>query len=195
MTKEQIIDIQRRVGTAPDGIWGPKSTAACKRHLAGLMPSPHPFPEEENVTDFYGPHGVPNGYTPPTKVIKLPFTVYFEGSAVNALRPHEKCADSLLRVFERLAVMYPCDGDRRAAGILTYDGLYNPRPKRGGNSWSMHSWAIAIDIDADRNGNLVPWPTKATMPLTVMECFAREGWMAAGAFWSRDAMHFQSTAP
>jgi hypothetical protein len=31
------------------------------------------------------------------------------------------------------------------------------------------------------------------MPLEVMEAFAREGWVSAGAFWSRDAMHHQST--
>jgi hypothetical protein len=31
------------------------------------------------------------------------------------------------------------------------------------------------------------------MPLAVMEEFSREGWLAAGAFWNRDAMHFQAT--
>jgi hypothetical protein len=31
------------------------------------------------------------------------------------------------------------------------------------------------------------------MPLEIMEAFAREGWLAAGAFWGRDAMHFQAT--
>jgi hypothetical protein len=27
----------------------------------------------------------------------------------------------------------------------------------------------------------------------VMEEFAKEGWLAAGAFWSRDSMHMQAT--
>jgi hypothetical protein len=31
------------------------------------------------------------------------------------------------------------------------------------------------------------------MPIEVMEEFAKEGWLPAGAFWSRDSMHFQST--
>ena len=57
----------------------------------------------------------------------------------------------------------------------------------------MHSWAIAIDLDADRNGNMVNWPNRAHMGLEIFEAFAREGWMSAGAFWSRDAMHFQAT--
>jgi hypothetical protein len=50
-----------------------------------------------------------------------------------------------------------------------------------------------VDLDPDDNGNHVAWPTRATMPLEVMEAFAREGWVSAGAFWSRDAMHHQAT--
>jgi hypothetical protein len=34
---------------------------------------------------------------------------------------------------------------------------------------------------------------RADMPLEIMECFAREGWLSAGAFWGYDAMHFQAT--
>jgi hypothetical protein len=30
------------------------------------------------------------------------------------------------------------------------------------------------------------------MPLEVMETFAREGWVSAGAFWGRDAMHHEA---
>jgi hypothetical protein len=33
------------------------------------------------------------------------------------------------------------------------------------------------------------------MPLEVMEMFAQEGWLSAGAFWGRDAMHSQATKP
>lgn len=161
------------------------------------MPSPHPFPLPEDVTSFYGPHGVKGGFAPPTKKIPLPFTIYYTDEngtkPVNSLSPHENCADSLLRVFNRLAVAFPDESSRRAAGILTYNGLYNPRPMRNGTAWSMHSWAIAIDLDMGRNDNLDHWPMKSAMPLEVMECFAREGWMPAGAFWNRDAMHFQAT--
>ena len=193
MTTAQIQAIQTKIGARPDGFWGPKSTSACKTHLRNLMPVPHPFPLPEDVTSFYGPHGVKDGCTPPTKSIELPFPVFYEGTVVTRLRPHVKCADSLLRIFNRLAVAFPDEASRRAAGILTYDGLYNPRPMRNGTAWSMHSWAIAIDLDAGRNGNLEHWPASAVMPLEVMECFAREGWMSAGAFWNRDSMHFQAT--
>ena len=195
MKSSEIKRMQQKVGAAPDGFWGPKSIAACQEHLKRMMPDPHPFPHEEDVEAFYGPHGEEGKFSPPTKEIILPFPIYYGSTQVTKLRPHRLCADSLLRVFERLAAAFPTEENRRAAGMLTYDGLYNPRRKRQGSSWSMHAWAIAIDLNAGRNGNNTSWPSTAVMPLEVMECFTQEGWTSAGAFWGRDAMHFQATKP
>ena len=193
MTKEQIEAIQKKIGTTVDGFWGPMSTAACQKHLRDMMPTPHPFPKRSGLEEFYGPHGVKNLTGPRTKKITLPFPIHYGTSVINSLSPHEKCADSLLRVFERLAKW--THEERERAGVHEYDGIYNPRPMRGGSSWSMHSWAIAIDLNASANGNRTHWPTRASMPLEVMECFAAEGWTPAGAFWSRDAMHFEAVQP
>jgi hypothetical protein len=198
MNRTEIIRTQERTGTEGDGFWGPKSITACQNHLKSMMPSPHPFPIEgsQDFIEFFGPHGEKSGYTPPGRRITLPFTIYYNQTPVRTLLVHEKCADSLLQVFQRLALVYPDDTSREAAGILVYNGLYNPRLKRGSlNSWSMHSWMNAIDINAGKNGNKTSWPVNSTMPIEVMECFAQEGWLSAGAFWGRDAMHFQATAP
>lgn len=196
MNESEIIRTQERVGAVGDGFWGPKSIAACQKHMRAMMPSSSPFPTEGSTAfnSFYGPHGVKNGYTPPSKQITLPFTIYYEETAVKKLTAHAKCADSLLGVFNRLATVFPTEAARRDAGILVYDGLYNPQLKRGSSSsWSMHAWMTAIDLNASKNGNKVAWPSTATMPIEVMECFAQEGWLSAGAFWGRDAMHFQAT--
>jgi hypothetical protein len=58
----------------------------------------------------------------------------------------------------------------------------------------MRARGAAIDLDPDNNGNLQSWPHAASMPFEVMEIFAQEGWLAAGAFWGHDAMHAQATA-
>ena len=198
MNKAEIVRTQEKVGAVGDGFWGPGSIKSCQEYLKSLMPSPHPFPAElsSDFLAFYGPHGEKNGYTPPSKKITLPFTIFYEGSPVKALYVHEKCADSLQRVFERLAAVYPDKSSREEAGILNYGGLYNPRLKRGSvNSWSMHAWMNAIDINPAKNGNKTSWPVNATMPIEVLECFAQEGWLSAAAFWGRDAMHFQATRP
>tara|TARA_R110000868_G_scaffold73521_4_gene213190 strand:- start:7391 stop:7978 length:588 start_codon:yes stop_codon:yes gene_type:complete len=195
MNQNEIQKMQAKIGVPADGFWGPRSADACRAHLLAMFPHPRPFPKQVAVAEFYGPHGTADGFDPPTKTITLPFPVFYDNVTVRVLHPHVKCADSLLHVFDRLAEAYPTSESRRAAGILDYGGLYNPRPMRGGSTWSMHSWAIAIDFNPEQNGNLMSWPVAAMMPLEVMECFAREGWTAAGAFWGRDAMHMQATSP
>jgi hypothetical protein len=64
---------------------------------------------------------------------------------------------------------------------------------RGGRLPSLHARGAAIDLAADTNGNTTHWPTRADMPIEVLACFAREGWLSAGVFWSRDGMHNQAT--
>jgi hypothetical protein len=180
--------IQQKIGVDPDGAWGPESIKAAQKYLLDLMPQPHPFPTRQNIESFYGPPG-----KPPTYRIRLPFPLYSGRNEITFLHPHEKCADSLLRVFENLAEIYPTHQARRDAGILVYNELYNPRKTKSSSSWSAHAWAIALDLDCDFNGTYTHWPARATMPFAVMECFAREGWLPAGPFWSRNAMHFQAT--
>ena len=77
--------------------------------------------------------------------------------------------------------------------LAKYAGCYNPRPMRGGNRPSKHSWGAAIDLDPDHNGLKTSWPVAATMPIEVMEEFAHEGWIGLGWQIGRDSMHFQPT--
>lgn len=199
MTTAEIIETQKRVGAEPDGFWGPKSAAAAKRHLGRVAPANNPFPTQAQVQSnrsVYGRHGEKNGYEPPAKKIDLPFALHLYGDAsqlVKTLSVHPFCADSLQEIFEDLATVYTTHGERKAAGILDYYGIYNPRSIRGGTVWSMHAYRIAIDLDANRNKNRAHWPTASKMPIRVMEVFASHGWLAAGANWNRDAMHFQAT--
>lgn len=195
MTKIQIIDIQKRVGTEPDGFWGPASEEACRRYLRALMPKTHPFPTQAQVwtnKSAFGPRGFSDGASPKTTSIVMPFTtrLYGQGAALRTISVNEVVAPSLRRVFDRIV----SGGiDIGASGLDKYYGCYNPRSIRGANVASMHAYAVAVDFDADRNGNRTHWPTRAHMPLSVMECFAAEGWAAGGAFFSRDGMHFEAT--
>jgi len=51
----------------------------------------------------------------------------------------------------------------------------------------------AIDLMAATNRNKQHYPSSADMPFSVIEVFAKHGWLSLGAFISRDAMHFQRT--
>jgi hypothetical protein len=92
----------------------------------------------------------------------------------------------LRRIVQCLSVTHP-------DVLADYNGCYNNRSMRGGSTPSLHARGAAIDFLAGDNGNKTSWPAKATMPLDVMKIFAVEGWLSAGAFWGRDAMHFQAT--
>lgn len=185
MNAQQIKDIQARIGTTPDGFWGPKSIAACQRHLRSLMPANNPWPNtsQASLTAFYGPAGDESRLTR----FDLPRGTLYDGQIVRHTRANERCFESLSRVLQAIAE----SPDRDI--LKEFAGVYYNRPMRGGSLPSLHARGAAIDLAPSTNGNKTSWPVKATMPLSVMEAFAREGWLAAGAFWGRDAMHFQST--
>ena len=187
MTRAQIQAMQDRIGSTPDGFWGPKSIAACQKHLRALMPKDGNWPgtSQAALQGFYGSAG------DESKLLNLDVAglgVCYDGKLVRTIRCHERVADSLLRVIVDLAC------GPHAAILATYAGVYNNRPMRGGSLPSLHARGAAIDLDPATNRLSQSWPVSATMPLEVMESFAREGWLAAGAFWGRDAMHFQATA-
>lgn len=185
MTTQQIQELQRHVGAVPDGFWGPRSIAACQRHLRSLMPAPHPWPgtSQAALTAFYGAPGEED------RLMNLDVAglgLRYEGRPVATVRCHARVGASLHRVLTALAVSHP-------AVLADFAGCYNHRPMRGGSLPSLHARGAAVDFLPGTNGNRTAWPATATMPIGVMEAFAREGWTPAGAFWGRDAMHFQAT--
>lgn len=189
MTTDEIRAMQARIGFKGkdiDGFWGPLSIAKCQRYLRAMMPSPNPWPatSEAALSAFYGKPGDESQLVP-LDVDGL--GLKYEGRPVAVVRCHRKVAPSLGRVLAALAGTHP-------AVLALYAGVYNNRPMRNGSGRpSLHARGAAIDLWPDANRLKSPWPLVATMPLAVMEEFAREGWVSAGAFWGWDAMHFQAT--
>ncbi len=185
MTAEQIKDIQVRIGATPDGFWGPKSIEAAKIHLHRLNAHNRQWPktDQASLTAFYGAAG------DESKLVNIPAPpgLLYEGNQCKSVRCHSKVAESLTRILDRLVKEFPNIAAQ-------YAGCYNNRKMRGGSLPSLHARGAAVDFDPDTNGNHTHWPAVADMPFGVMEIFASEGWMPAGVFWGRDAMHFQATA-
>lgn len=190
MNSTQIKALQMRIGTTPDGFWGPKSISACKEHLRKLMPSQNPWPssDQASLRKFYGEPGDESNLV----TITFPYPMFYDGQRVTKTRVHKKCADSLLRILTSIRDLIPAHQDIKDEAE-DYGGCFNFRLKRGGSTYSLHAFGAAIDLDADDNTFKDAWPMKADMPLEIMEAFAREGWVAAGAFWGYDSMHFQAT--
>lgn len=87
----------------------------------------------------------------------------------------------LLRAFENLRDANLADE------IRTWDGCFNIRSKRVNQSLSLHSWGLAIDINASWN-QLGKTPT---MPANVVLCFLEAGFEWGGTWDAPDGMHFQ----
>lgn len=78
--------------------------------------------------------------------------------------------------------------DTKAVNELkTWDGCFNIRNKRGLSSMSLHSWGIAVDVNAFENGlNQTPKLSKQ-----FVECFTTSGFDWGGTWTRKDGMHFQ----
>jgi hypothetical protein len=71
--------------------------------------------------------------------------------------------------------------------LKTWDGCFNIRKKRGLASMSLHSWGIAIDVNAAWNGlNKEPQLSKE-----FVNCFTLAGFDWGGTWTRKDGMHFQ----
>ena len=71
--------------------------------------------------------------------------------------------------------------------LKTWDGCFNIRQKRGLSSMSLHSWGIAIDVNAAWNGlNKTPM-----LSAGFVKCFTDAGFDWGGTWERKDGMHFQ----
>jgi len=71
--------------------------------------------------------------------------------------------------------------------LKTWDGCFNIRKKRGLGSMSLHSWGIAVDLNAFENGlNMTP-----KLSPGFVKCFTDNGFEWGGLWQRKDGMHFQ----
>ena len=74
--------------------------------------------------------------------------------------------------------------------ITSWDGCFNIRKKRGATSSSLHSWGLAIDINAAYN----QFGKQPKMDLRLLKCFTDNGFDWGGYWRKPDGMHFQLSA-
>lgn len=71
--------------------------------------------------------------------------------------------------------------------LKTWDGCFNIRKKRGATTASLHSWGVAVDINAAWNG----FGKTPTMSSELVSCFKDAGFDWGGNWSKPDGMHFQ----
>lgn len=199
-TLAAIRGFQRMHGLRPDGIAGDMTRRE-------LFPASMPerdeetgetastaqweWPRQKDVEKFFGPVG--SNQT----LLELPFPMRLAWDTrklVHRFSIHEMVHDSAKRCLLRIADEYDAAG-RKLTGIDLFGGCLNVRKMRGGSSWSMHSWGIAIDFDPARNQ--LKWGRDKAR-LAQPDCkrfwqiWEEEGWVSLGRARNMDWMHIQA---
>ncbi len=148
------------------------------------------WPKQKDVGRYYGAVGSNQVLvTPP-----YPMILYDGPQVVKKISLHAKVAPSAVRVLQRVLDEYGIDEIKRLH-LDHYFGSLNVRKMRGSNTYSMHSWGIAIDFDANRN-QLSMHRNKAEFAKPVYEkwwkAWEDEGWLSLGRSRDFDWMHVQA---
>jgi lysozyme family protein len=148
------------------------------------------WPLQKDCMTFYGNVG-----TNQTK-IKLPYTMKLAwdlNTSVTSMTCHEKVAPALTRIWNNVLSEYGIEKIEKL-NLNLFGGSLNVRKMRGGSSWSMHSWGIAVDMDPIRN-TLEMGKDKAEFAHAEYEPYWKiveaEGAISLGRARNYDFMHFQ----
>ena len=153
------------------------------------MTTPRDSPAE--LAKFYGKVGENQ------VILELPYPMKLSwdlSSTVTRFSCHKKVRDSLRGILETTLAHYGADAIRQL-GLDRFSGCLNVRRKRGGTTWSTHSWGIALDLWDDKNQ--LKWNhTKAVFARPEYRAFwdavAGHGWTGLGPARDFDWMHIQA---
>ena len=142
-------------------------------------------------------YGVPNitgaGYLEP---MTLPFPMrlaWDKTKTINKIYCHKDIKAKLYNALSEILHTYGLKKIQEL-GIDLYGGCFNYRKMRNGNSWSKHSWGLAIDLDPERNQLKTPY-LKSNFSKQeykkLHEIFEKHGFINLGKQKGYDAMHFE----
>lgn len=147
---------------------------------------------DSQIIAKYGQPGDPDNLT----TITLPYKMriaWDPKTTVTRITCHKLIAIPLAKVFTELLAAYGYEELVRL-GIDLFGGCYNFRKMRGGNKWSRHSWAIAIDLDPVRNGLKTKKPkAQFSKPeyKKMIDIFYENGFFGLGPEKDYDWMHWE----
>ena len=151
----------------------------------------------KTVTQYKLKYGLPNqGGTGYLTQIELPFPMriaWDKNVIVNRISCHRAIASALRAVFAEILLVYGLKKIQEL-GIDLFGGCFNYRKMRGGSDFSVHSWALAIDLDPERNQLKETSKTaRFARPeyKQMIDIFYKHGFISLGREKNYDWMHFQ----
>ena len=158
------------------------------------------WPRYRELSKFYGNpdlnyDGLPDPKWEADNLVRItpPYKMRWSWSNQPVLRIacHHKIADHLEAALTDIGRTFD-SAERERFQLDMCGGVYNFRPKRGGEDLSVHAYAAAIDLAPKRNRlgrryNSVP----DMMPQLAVDIFAKHGARWGGLWRRADAMHFE----
>lgn len=189
ITKRGVLLFQKSERLKQDGIVGPQTWAALEvpEEPKGDVRAPkRPRNYNEVRTIFGDPlsagwQGVNLAFCEVAPILKA-FPVK-KNSTARGFYCHKLLVSIFQTVFEEICLAGLSDE------VKTFDGCFNIRKIRGSsNNMSLHSWAIAIDLNYKGNefGNFKP-----EMSPEIIAIFKKYGFCWGGNFRRKDGMHFE----
>lgn len=128
--------------------------------------------------------------------IDLPYPMrlaWDKNTIVTRMSCHKAIATALKRVFDDLLECYGY-AKIKELGIDLFGGCFNYRAMRGGKTWSVHAWGLAIDLDPARNSlretsRTARFARPEYKPM--IDIFYKHGFVSLGVEKNYDWMHFQ----
>jgi hypothetical protein len=160
---------------------------------AGGARGPKRIMTDAEVLSLYGTPGNSANFT--QIITPFPFIIAWDKTIqVQKFTCHKKIATPLSNVLADLLATY---GKQKIhdLGIDLFGGLYNLRKMRGSSTrWSRHSWAIAIDLDPERNllredHTTARFARPEYKPM--IDIFYKHGFVGYGPEKDYDWMHFE----
>ncbi len=129
-----------------------------------------------------------------TIISPFPFRIAWDKkTTTRKITCHKLIAEDLLAVLNDLLAHYGLDRLKELE-IDLFGGCFNFRKMRGGNKWSRHSWAIAIDLSPEKNGLKTKRPqAQFSKPAykPMIDIFYKHGFFNLGVEKGYDYMHFE----
>ena len=150
-----------------------------------------PSQDEKSLNEFFGPKG--------ENIVSVhpPYQHYLAWATdvrVATIKLNAKVTESVQQVWQQVVDAY----GRKAIhdlGLDLFAGSNAMRKKKGGSTWSLHSWAIAIDYDSAHNR--LRWgKDRARFAKPEYDewwqIWEDEGWTSLGRQRNFDWMHIQA---